>query len=78
MWVEGIKGACSSIQTSLLWLATVSHLLPESVSLILHHLTYNPQGQVESGDEYSREQAAFRFNEVNGEGSIFRGEMSNV
>ena len=39
----GIKGECSSVQRS------ISHLLPESVSLTLRHLTSNPQDQVGSG-----------------------------
>jgi hypothetical protein len=51
VWVEGIKGACSSAQMSLL--QQHSHLLQESVSLILHQLTPNPQEQTGSGGELS-------------------------
>jgi hypothetical protein len=39
VWVESIKGACCS----------VSHLLYESVLLILCQLTLNPQRQIGSG-----------------------------
>jgi hypothetical protein len=58
-WVEGIKGACSSSQRSLL-----QHFSPAPrvcVNVTLHQLTPNPQEQVGSRGELSRAQAIISF-----------------
>ena len=55
-WVEGIKGIFINVQRAC---CSISHLLPESVSLTLHQLTPNPQVQVGSGWELSRTQATW-------------------